>query len=368
MRVSCHAVRTSTTSGRQAATLIVPPVRIWIDLSNSPHPLLFAPIARRLEALGHDVVVTARDNAQTVELARRHWPGAAVIGDESPPGRAAKAASLAGRVRRLIGFARAARPSVALSHNSYAQIVAARVAGVPAVTAMDFEYQPSNHLAFRLATTVLLPEVVPADVVRRQGATPAKVVRYPGLKEEIYLGDFAPDGAVLERVYGDDGPGGLTVVARTAPERAIYHPHANLVFADVLRVLGGQPAVRCVVLARHREQRAAVAGLGLANVRVPDRAVDARSLMYAADLVIGAGGTMTREAGLLGVPTFTMFAGRRPAVDAWLEERGLVRRLTDPAQVGRVQPRPGPPRTPDELRERSRPGIDAFVSACLAAA
>ena len=66
-------------------------MRIWIDLSNSPHPLLFKPVARELEALGHSVAVTARDNAQTVELARERWPDVTVIGGPSPKGRKAKA-------------------------------------------------------------------------------------------------------------------------------------------------------------------------------------------------------------------------------------------------------------------------------------
>ena len=84
-----------------------------------------------------------------------------------------------------------------------------------------------------------------------------------------------------------------------------------------------EQGARCVVLARRPEQRRAIGALGLPNVVLPEHAIDSRSLMYAADLVIGAGGTMTREAALLGVPTVSVFAGRTPAVDRWLE--ALVR-------------------------------------------
>ena len=61
------------------------PLRVWIDLANSPHPLLFAPIARRLEEQGHEILVTVRDNAQTAELARARWPTSTVIGGRVPP-------------------------------------------------------------------------------------------------------------------------------------------------------------------------------------------------------------------------------------------------------------------------------------------
>ena len=136
-------------------------MKVWLDLSNSPHPLLFAPVACRLQSNGDEVLVTARDNAQTVQLARERWPEVVVIGGESPRGRAAKLTTLKRRVTDLRRWAVGLRPDVALSHNSYAQIVVARSLGIPAVTAMDFEHQPANHLAFRLATRVIAPEVLP---------------------------------------------------------------------------------------------------------------------------------------------------------------------------------------------------------------
>src|ERR1700716_1418210 len=135
-------------------------MRVWLDLSNSPHPLLFQPIVARLEELGHEAMITARDNAQTVELTLERWANADVVGGPSPPSRAGKALTIADRVRALARWARRLRPDVALSHNSYAQIVAARTLRIPAVTAMDYEHQPANHLGFRLARRILLPEVL----------------------------------------------------------------------------------------------------------------------------------------------------------------------------------------------------------------
>ena len=339
-------------------------MRVWIDMANSPHPLFFAPIAKRLEALGHDVLVTARDNAQTVELTREHWPDAAVIGGESPPGRAAKARAIARRVRDLGRWAREHRVDVALSHNSYAQVVAARVRRIPAVTAMDYEGQPANHLAFRLARRVILPEPLRGAGLERQGARPGKTVFYPGLKEELYLGDFQPDRSVLERL-GIERDGRRVVVLRSPPSRAAYHRFGNPIFEAILERLGAEPDVVAVALVRHAEQRDAVAAMALDNVVVPTSAVDSRSLMYHADLVIGAGGTMTREAALLGVPTISIFAGSPPAVDRWLEQRGALRRIERAEEILPVQQRAQEPRTPEALRSRSDELVDVFVKFAL---
>ena len=169
------------------------PIRVWIDLSNSPHPILFEPIVDEIRAAGNEVVLTARDHAQTVALARERWPEVRVIGTRSPRGRSAKARAVAGRALELGRFARKQKIDVAVSHNSYAHAVAARALRIPCVTAMDYEYQPANHIAFRFADRVVVPEDFPVRMLRLEGAPPRKVWRYRGFKEEVYLQRFRPD-------------------------------------------------------------------------------------------------------------------------------------------------------------------------------
>lgn len=336
-------------------------MKIWIDFSNSPHPLLFAPVARRLAELGHEVGITARDNAQTVELTLQRWPQASIVGGESPASRAGKAKAIAARVRALARWARAFSPDVALSHNSYAQILAARALGLKVVTAMDYEGQPANHLAFRLAHTVLAPEALRGSAIASQGASGRRVRFYPGFKEELYLGDFRPDPTVTASLGFADG-GSPLVVIRTPPSRATYHRFGNPLFAVTLERLG-TAEVRCVALVRHAEQRSAIAALGLSSIVVPDRAVDSRSLMYHADLVVGAGGTMTREAALMAVPTYSVFAGEQPAVDRALERQGRLRRLQDADELLPVRSRSVEPRPLDELRDQATQLVQIFVQA-----
>ena len=339
-------------------------MRVWIDLSNSPHPLLFAPIARRLEELGHKVGVTARDNAQTVELTLERWPDATIIGGQSPKSRAQKAQTMVERIRTLGRWARGFRAEVALSHNSYGQIVAARALGLPVVTAMDYEGQPANHLAFRLAQVILMPEALRGSAVRKQGATDCRTRFYPGFKEEIYLGDFQPNLSVLASIGIERGNHPL-VVARTPPTRAAYHQFGNPLFGQAIEALGKDANARVVVLVRHPEQREAIQALDLPNLVLPNRAIDSRSLMYHADLVVGAGGTMTREAALMGVPTYSVFAGEQPAVDRELERQGHLQRLQCSDEFVPVTPRTVEPRPVTELRARAISLVETFVEATV---
>ena len=225
----------------------------------------------------------------------------------------------------LARFARRRRPDVALSHNSYAQLAVARCLRIPAVTAMDYEHQPANHLAFRLASTVLLPEALRNSGVAAQGASDAKTTYYDGLKEEIYLGAFTPDPSVLDSVGLADRGGTPLVVARGAQQGDLSPLRERVVLRRAAAARGGpRGAVR---------GPAPLSGGGGSTPRartrrlvVPPRAVDSRSLMAMADLVLGAGGTMTREAALLGSPAQRV-QRPRPAVDRWLVERGLLGRL-----------------------------------------
>jgi predicted glycosyltransferase len=164
-------------------------------------------------------------------------------------------------------------------------------------------------------------------------------VQYPGLKEEYYLADFEPDTSVLTelRLEGNRP----LVLVRTAPSYALYLGGSeNELLTRVLRRLAADE-VQTVVLARTDEQRRAVRALG-ADFVVPDRAVDGRSLVAFADAVVSAGGTMIREAAVLGTPVWSIFEGRRGAVDERLEHEGRIRFLRDPSElmIEKVAPRP----------------------------
>jgi predicted glycosyltransferase len=123
------------------------------------------------------------------------------------------------------------------------------------------------------------------------------------------------------------------VVLRPPPDVALYNRRGNPLFPQTLESLGRRDDVHAVVLPRTPEQRAHVRSLALSSVIVPEQAVDAQSLMAAADIVISAGGTMNREAVALGIPVYTEFSGRLGGVDEQLIREGRLRVLTDPQAI-----------------------------------
>lgn len=312
-------------------------MRVWVDVTNSPHVVFFRPLVALLEERGHEVTVTARAFAQTLELLEDAELPHTVVGPPHGGASAAgKARAMASRLRALRTFARPRRFDVALSHASHELPLAARSLGIPSAYAFDYEFARVQHgLGCRAASVVVVPDVIAQERLDTLGAGSSKVRRFPGLKEEYALAGFAPDPDVPRRLGLD--PSLVQLVVRTPPEVSLYHRHGNPLFADLLRRLGTDPGVQAVVLPRTPEQRAAIAALGLPSLVVPERAVDARSLVALADAVISAGGTMNREAVALGTPVWTTFAGRMGAVDERLVAEGRLRLLDVPDALDLVK-------------------------------
>jgi predicted glycosyltransferase len=313
-------------------------MRVWIDLTNSPHVLVMRPVIQRLRASGHEVSVTARDFAQTIELCERFGIAHTAIGSHRGGRLGAKARGLASRSAALVRWARAdaraagGRFDIALGHGSNDVSVAAALLRIPSATMFDYEWATVQHnVNCRLARAIVVPDAIPAQRLYRYGAR-GKLRPYEGLKEEYYLADFEPSGAVLQELALD--PERPIVVVRPPPEVSLYHRFQNDLFAAVLDRLrsaaaeGAQP----VVLPRVDSQREEL--LRVPGFIVPERAIDAQSLIAHADLVISAGGTMNREAVALGTPVYTTFEGRLGAVDERLIAEGRLRRLTAVEQLG----------------------------------
>jgi predicted glycosyltransferase len=334
-------------------------VRVWIDVSNSPQVPFFRPLVALLQERGHEVRVTTRDYAQTLELLTLHGIEHEVVGPRHGGARAlGKARAMGGRLRALRSWAGRLAIDVALSHASHELPLVARSLGIPATYGFDYEFAKVQHrLGCHAATRVVVPEAIPQERLDALGAPARKVRRFPGLEEEYYLAGFTADRGLLEELGVE--PERALVVVRTPPEVSLYHRHGNPLFGDVLRRLGADPAVRAVVLPRTEEQREAIAALGLPSLTVPVHAVDARSLVALADLVVSAGGTMNREAAALGVPAYTTFAGRIGAVDESLVREGRLRPLLSAEEL-RVERRSGdstpPTRDPALL-------LDLFLTA-----
>jgi predicted glycosyltransferase len=317
------------------------PAKVWIDLTNSPHVLFFRPILRRLDEAGVPWTVTARDFAQTLGLLERFGIPHTVIGRHGGASLRGKGLGLVRRSGALLRFGRGRGFSQAVSHGSNDLAVAARVLRIHSTVLHDFEGARGMHrINFRLADKVMLPEAIPFEPLARLGLDHRRYRPYAGLKEQVTLADFMPDESVADELGLDRSR--PVAVLRPPATMSLYHRGLhNTVFEAVLERLLDS-GVQVVLLPRTAEQSDAFRGA--LGVIVPAAPVDGPSLLWMADAVVSAGGTMNREAALLGVPTWTTFAGELGAVDRWLVAEGRLRIAERPEDVVVVKRQPTPPK------------------------
>jgi len=297
--------------------------KVWIDIDNSPHVPFFLPIIKELENRGAEVVLTARDIYQVCELLEFFKLPCKVVGGHYGKNKVFKVLGNCLRSAQLLPTAAWQRPSVALSHGSRAQVLACKALGIPTIMMHDYEH--STKTGFVEPDWTFMPNVIPDGLMSKQSG---RTLKYPGLKEDVYVPRFRPDPSVLN-VLGIS-PSSLLVTLRPPATEAHYHnPEAEQLFAETLRLLAEKPNTRAVALPRNGKQGAELRKqwahlIASGSLIIPETPVDGLNLIWFSDLVVSGGGTMNREAAALGVPVYSVFRGKIGAVDQYLADNGRL--------------------------------------------
>lgn len=306
--------------------------RVWLDIDNSPHVPFFVPIIRELEKYDIELILTARNMYQVCDLLEFFQLPCKVVGGHYGKNKLLKVLCNCLRALQLVPIVAGRRPDLAISHGSRAQVLVCKVLGIPTMMMHDYEY--SVKTGFLEPNWVLMPDVIPQGVMSKR---PDRVVRYPGLKEDVYTPGFRPDPSILSQlgILPDD----LVVTVRPPATEAHYHnPESDVLFAETMRLLGSAPGVRIIVLPRNARQGQQLGAdwsdlISAGRVLIPSKAVDGLNLIWFSDLVVSGGGTMNREAAALGVPVYSIFRGKIGAVDHYLEREGRLTLLENAHDV-----------------------------------
>ena len=250
-------------------------MRVWIDVTNSPHVL----------SSGRWSVCSRRWSRRLGHRARLR-PDARVArgctGSRTP-------SSGRSRRRRMLGKGRAMGARLPRSP-SLRQGAWLRPRAGPRV--------PRTHPD---GTDPRVPAQLPTTTSSRRSAPPRPAARDPGRlsrgdpprrdwpasgrdrgRSSATRGSRRSTTSPLRARPGSAGPrdrpGAVLVVVRTPPEVSLYHRHGSPLFADVLERLGGDPSVHAIVLPR-TSGNARRCSLALPSLLVPEHAVDAQSLV-----------------------------------------------------------------------------------------
>lgn len=323
-------------------------MRIWVDFENTPHVLILKPIIEELERRNHEVILTARDCSQTIELANYFKMNVARISYHHGRKKINKILGHLSRIAKLIRFIRTKDISIALSHASRSQIIAAKILGIPTFVMLDYEHVSLSivhHFIDRLA----IPEVLSAHSFDRR-IDSAKIVNYPGIKEHIYVGNLMNNGSTLNHLTLDQRK--VIITIRPPAVDAHYHKHrddTDKLFYEALKYFSNFDNTQVIILARTKAQQQEIMQFGkkngtFNNIIFPEKVQNGLLLIWNSDIIIGGGGTMNREAAVLDVPVFSIFQGKLGAVDRYLSETDRLKIIRSKQDFETIQ-----------INKRSRP-------------
>lgn len=308
---------------------------LWIDLDHTPHVPLFRPIIEELHRRGVEILVTARDFAQTVALLEMWGIEHVKIGRHGGSSKVGKVLNLFERSSQLIAYARKRKINLAVSHGSRTMLVACKILGIPAVTMMDYEYTEVG-IFNALSKYLLIPEYIPDERLKPNGFRMEKVIRYPGYKEELYLPYFGPDPDFRESIGVPKDK--ILVTIRPSAMYANYHdPLSEQILLKVIEKALATPGTWPLVVSRIEKDKAFIRDRFGDRVNFLEKAVDGLQLIWNSDVFISGGGTMNREAGLLKVPVYSIFTGRKPYLDEYLAEKGRLAFVDTLEKVGQIK-------------------------------
>ncbi|MFN0141757.1 MAG: DUF354 domain-containing protein [Pyrinomonadaceae bacterium] len=353
------------------------PKSIWIDLDNSPHVPLFVPIIEHYRTRGVEVIVTARDHAQTIELLDLAGLKGTyfVVGRHYGKGKIDKIRGLLARAKQLVSCIRNQNKqiSLAVSHGSRSMVLAARWLKIPIVTMYDYEFTETRIFNI-FSDRVLVPERIPESVLNEIGLPMYKRVRYPGIKEELYLVKFQPTPNFRETLFAkhDVSVEKSLAVLRPPATTANYHDaRGDVLFTAIIERLLSSNEVFTLIVPRTREHEAEISETiakrqgSAASYEILDEAINGLDLIYAADLVISGGGTMNREAVLLGVPVYSIFAGRQGALDKQMESEGLITFIRDVDDIAKIKLERRQPSVMNALTDRVEKSVIEQIDSYL---
>ncbi len=297
-------------------------MKYWIDVASLPHVHFFRALIKRLEKSGNDVLVTSRQFGIMNDILEKNNIQYTSVGSHGGKDLESKLIHSSERIIQLTKLLSKEKPDLAISKHS---IECARVSfglGIPSVMVIDHETAAKqSRLTTPITDVIVSPKATDMNKMKKYGAK--KIMEFYGVCETSHFFDFKPTRDVLD-VLGIES--GKVIIARTEPLLASHNFHKSALYATLEGVKKNYPDSNIVFIPRGKVDAEQFSKL---DVIIPKKYIDTLSLYNFADIMIGAGSCMNREACVGGCPTISLCPDNLPGVDKLLVKEGIMNHTKD---------------------------------------
>ncbi len=293
-------------------------MKIWIDLTSLPHIHFFRAFIKGMSASGNDVLVTSREFGMMNDILDKNGIEYVSVGSHGGKDLESKLINSSLRAAELTKIISKEKPDIGLSKHS---VECARVSfglKIPSIMVIDHETaNAAMRLMIPLTDYIVAPKVIPFTYFRTLGGH--SVRHFYGVCELAHFYDFKPNDKVMKELGLKKGR--KMVIARSEPMLSAHNDHVSTLYSVLEELLKSRNDVDIVFIPRGEED---IGKFSKLDLFVPEESVDTLSLYSFANLMIGAGSCMNREASIGGCPTISICPDRMPAVDMFLIDKGVM--------------------------------------------
>lgn len=311
-------------------------MKVIVDILTPKQCMFFAKLSQRLRDIGYQVFHTTREYREVNQLLEMKGIEAHVVGKHGGAKLEDKLVSSTQRTLELASIVARERPNKVVS---FASPEISRVAfglRIPHVSVNDSPHSEAvARLTVPLVTSLLTPKLIPKAAWTRFGIQRKQIIQYNAIDPWAWLKDFEPDRKILKQ---------LALVA--SKPIVLFRPEESLAsylldktlepsgWTQLLKsLLKSGVEFQAVVIPRYDEQITQLTQKFGKNAIICKSTIDAPSLLAYCSIFVGAGGTMTAEAALLGVPTFSCYPSNPSLVEKYLISKGLIVRESNTEKV-----------------------------------
>lgn len=297
-------------------------MKIWIDITNTPHVNVLMPIIRHLER-DNELIFTARDFSETLPLLKQNGITPLVYGTYKGKNRVKKALGLFQRMWTLL--VKLPRFDVAFSLGGNYTSAIAFLRGRKSIVFSDNDIS-FKFFSFACGSYFVFPSYFKYQRIQRKyHIRQERIFTFNGFKEDIYIADFTPDPEFAKSLPFSD-----FITIRPENLKASYVPKDSVTI--VPQLFEEFKDRNILFLPRYEEEKAYANGY--ANVWYPDKPLPGLDVCYHTRAMLTGAGTFAREAALLGVPAVSFFPS--PvflSVDEEMQRLGIEFKSRDPRAI-----------------------------------
>lgn len=308
-------------------------MKIWIDITNTPHVSVLLPIIRHL-GKKHELIITARNFSETVFLLEKYGIKPKVIGGYGGKSRVSKV--LTNSFRIVNTWLQMPKFDISLSLGGNYTSIISKLRNKPSIVFSDNDISYKTP-AYKYGKHFIFPSYFnSAHLHKKYGIKEEQVFKFEGFKEDIYIADYIPDEDFLKLL-----PFKEFITIRPENLKASYVPlNSKTIVPELFKVFKDQ---NILFLPRYEEEKKFA--LGYDNIFIPDGPLNGLDVCYNTKAMLTGAGTFAREAALLGTPSVSFFPGKTfLTVDTIMQEKGWEFKSRNPSEiknyVDNAKPRP----------------------------